>query len=91
MLDKQLKKSLCTKAQTLKPVVMIGGNGLTDNVLNEIDIALTAHELIKIRISAADRETRDLLIATICEKSHSELVQKIGHVISVYRKKTKNG
>ena len=42
------KKALKAKAHVLKPTVMIGQHGLTDAVIAEIDIALNAHELIKI-------------------------------------------
>ena len=44
------KKILRKKGCSLKPVVMVGKNGLTDAVLAEIDVSLTSHELIKIRI-----------------------------------------
>ena len=49
------KKALRTKAHSLKPSVMIGQNGLTDTVLAEIDNALNAHDLIKIRIRGVDK------------------------------------
>ena len=52
------KKALRKKAHSLKPVVMIGQHGLTDAVLAEVDIALNAHELIKIRIRGADKNKR---------------------------------
>ena len=47
------KKILRKKGYTLKPVVMVGKNGLTDAVLAEIDVSLTSHELIKILIRAS--------------------------------------
>lgn len=83
--DKQIR-NLRAQAHSLKPVVIVGGNGLTDNVLNEIEQAIDHHELIKIRISAGDKEDRDAMIAKICEKVRAELVQKIGHIIAIYRK-----
>ncbi len=52
------KKALRKKAYSLKPVVMIGQNGLTDAVLDEIDVYLYLHELIKIRIWAANKNDR---------------------------------
>ena len=46
-----IEKSITKKkAYLLKPVVIVGQNGLTDSVLDEIDVSLTSHELIKIRI-----------------------------------------
>ncbi len=89
MIDKELKKSLLVKSQALKPVVILGNNGLTDNVTHEINLALDTHELIKIRINASDREERDILIEAICKTSNAELIQKIGHVISIYRARPK--
>ena len=55
--QKQFLKGL---AHHLSPVVMLGGNGLTEGVLAEIDNALNHHELIKVKIAGADRETKHL-------------------------------
>jgi RNA-binding protein len=52
-------------AHSLKPVIIIGQHGLTPNVRNEIDQALTCHELIKLRVNAEDRLQRRQMIATI--------------------------
>jgi len=49
------KKELRKKAHALKPVVMIGQHGLTDAVLAEIDLALNAHELIKVRVRGSEK------------------------------------
>lgn len=87
ILDKDFKKQLVIRSQQLKPVVMLGNHGLTANVLKEIDAALEAHELIKIRISATNREERQALIYDILSHSHAQLVQTVGHVISIYRQK----
>ena len=83
--DKQIR-NLRAQAHSLKPVVIVGGNGLTDNVLNEIEQAVDHHELIKVRLNAGDKDDRDAMIAEICEKVRVEVVQKIGHIIAVYRK-----
>jgi RNA-binding protein len=83
-------RNLRAQAHALKPVVIVGGNGLTDNVLSEIEQAVEHHELIKIRLNAADKAERDAMIETICEKARSELVQRIGHIIAVYRKNHEN-
>lgn len=69
----------------MKPVVIIGGSGLTEGVLNELDQSLEHHELLKVRVNAGDREERDAMIANLCEASRSELVQRIGHVAILYR------
>lgn len=80
------KRQLRTLSHTLKPVVMIGTNGLTDNVCEEINNALTFHELIKVRVSAVDHERRDAMIAEFCARTKCELVQRIGHIATVFRR-----
>ena len=70
----------------LKPVVMIGQNGLTDNVQNEIKIALLHHELIKIRIPALGKDGKKQLAETICKKNQANLITAIGNVIVIYRR-----
>jgi RNA-binding protein len=77
------------KAHLLKPVVITGQNGVTPAVLNEIDLALEHHELIKVRVNAADREDRKTMIQQICTDSSAELIQAIGHVVTLYRKTPK--
>ena len=57
--QKQYLKGL---AHHLNPVVMLGGNGLTEGVLVEIDNALNHHELIKVKVAGADRDTKQLII-----------------------------
>ncbi|MDY4594158.1 MAG: ribosome assembly RNA-binding protein YhbY [[Pasteurella] aerogenes] len=80
--QKQFLKSL---AHHLNPVVMLGGNGLTEGVLAEIEIALNHHELIKVKIAGADRETKQLIIDAIVRETHAEAVQAIGHILVLYR------
>ena len=75
------------KAHHLKPVVLIGQHGLTDAVLNEIDVALTAHELIKIKIAGDDRDERQAFATSICESCDAQLIQVIGKTLVIYRQK----
>ncbi len=72
----------------LNPVVMIAERGLAPTVMNEIEIALAHHELIKVRVSAADREARDALVSEMLAATGAELVHKIGHVVSIWRRNT---
>jgi RNA-binding protein len=76
-------------AHSLNPVVMIGNNGLTDSVLKEIDMNLSAHELIKIKVMGDDRALRTQMLAEICEKSNAIAVHHIGKQLVVYRKSEK--
>lgn len=80
--QKQFLKSL---AHHLSPVVMLGGNGLTEGVLAEIENALTHHELIKVKVAGADRDTKKLIIEAIARETKAEVVQTIGHVVVLYR------
>lgn len=84
------QQDLKAKAHHLKPVVMIGDKGLTENVLAEIDIALTSHELIKVKINGADRDDRSAMANEIAEKSEACLVQVIGRTLILYRKNLDN-
>lgn len=70
----------------LNPVVMVAERGLAPSVMNEIELALNHHELIKVRISVADRAERDALVQALLAQSKAELVHKIGHVVSIYRR-----
>ncbi|MCK5396386.1 MAG: ribosome assembly RNA-binding protein YhbY [Gammaproteobacteria bacterium] len=84
-LSKKQIKFLRAKCHALKAVIMLGQKGLTEEVLNEIDLALSHHELVKIKLSVDDRDARKQMIAEICDKSHSQEVQSIGKTLSVYR------
>ena len=79
------KKVLQKKACSLKPVVMIGQHGLTNAVLAEVDIALNAHELIKIRIRGADKNKRTEQCAQIEHQLNAEVVHQIGGITVLYR------
>ena len=87
MLDNTLKKQLITRSHPLKPTVMIAGKGLTENVLTEIELALNAHELIKVKIIVSDRELKGGIIESICAATGAEKVMSIGHIVSLYRAK----
>jgi RNA-binding protein len=84
-LSKKQIKFLRAKCHDLKVVIMMGQKGLTEEVLSEIDLALNHHELVKIKLSADDRELRKQLIADICAKTQSQEVQSIGKTLSIYR------
>ncbi len=80
--QKQYLKGL---AHSLKPVVLMGSNGLTEAVMAEIEIALAHHELIKVRIAAEDRETKALIVEAILREANAEKVQVIGKILVLYR------
>ena len=86
-LTKSVIKRLSQTAHSLKPIIIIGQKGLTQEVQDETDNALSHHELIKICINAADKSARKDITDTICTNLNCTLIQSIGHVIVVYREK----
>ena len=68
-----------------KVIVIIGQHGLTDSVMHELEQALDVHELIKVRVNAADRDQRNQIIETIAQQTGSEIIQRIGHIAAFYR------
>lgn len=85
VLDSKTKRALRAKAHSLKPVVMIGDKGLTENVMGEVEAALVAHELIKVKIANGDRDARAKIIMDMCRDTKAHLVQGLGQVYTVYR------
>jgi len=69
----------------LKPVVIIGQKGLSDNLHAEIDGALDHHELIKMRIPGLEKAGKRELCLGICTRHNAQLIQSIGNVIVIYR------
>jgi len=84
-------RELRSKVHHLKPIVIIGNNGLTEPVIQEIDRALHDHELIKIRVHVKDKKDELTKITQeICTRTNSTLIQFIGHIIAIYRKNPQN-
>lgn len=79
------KRWLKKQVHHLKPVVTVGQHGITEPVLAEIEIALSHHELLKIKINAGDREDRDAAIGVIRERTQADLITRIGNVAAFYR------
>ena len=84
-LTNKQKQHLKGLAHSLKPVVLLGGNGLTEGVMAEIDSALAHHELIKVKIPAEDREEKNLIMDAIVRESGAVKVQTIGHILVLYK------
>jgi len=79
------KKRLRNVAHTLNPVVTVGGNGLSENVLLEVDRALEDHELIKVKFAVGDRDLKRQLIKELVEIVEAQLVQEIGNIAVLFR------
>jgi len=84
------KRYLRGLAHDLKPVVMVGAKGVGPSLLAELDQALELHELIKVRVSAEDRDQRDACTAALVEASGADLVARIGHVAVLFRRRRDN-
>ena len=85
-LTQNQKKYLRRLGHGLQPVVLVGQQGLTEAVAREMDAALSAHELLKVKARVGDRELRDEVLSGLAERTGSELVQTIGNVGLFYRK-----
>ena len=85
-LSESQKKFLRGLGHQLKPVIMVGDAGLTDSLLTEFCSTIEHHELIKVRVRAGDRATRDKFISELCQKGSAQLVTRIGNVALVYRR-----
>ena len=80
------KKQLRRLGHKINPVVTVATKGLSENVLAEINRALIDHELIKIKLSHSDRQSRAHTIEIIHKKCGAEVVQSVGHVLLVIKK-----
>lgn len=78
---------LKSRAHALDPVVNVGHGGVTDAVVTEIDRALTAHELIKVRAASHDRDGRTEVLQTILARTDATAVQTVGKVMVLWRPK----
>lgn len=84
-LSNKQKQYLKGLAHPLKPVVQLGGNGLTEGVLAEIENALSFHELIKVKVPTDDREEKEMIMSAIVGETKALKVQTIGHILVIYR------
>ncbi|AJD49719.1 hypothetical protein S7S_16535 [Isoalcanivorax pacificus W11-5] len=69
----------------LKPILIFGGNGLSESFLGELDARLEDHELIKVRVNAETRDDRATVVEALLKASRAELVQRIGNIALIYR------
>jgi RNA-binding protein len=79
------RKAHRAEAHHLHPVVMIGGDGLTTAVQREIDAALKAHGLIKVRVFSDDRIERENMLNTLAEVLNAAPIQHIGKLLVLWR------
>ncbi|MGB1701217.1 MAG: ribosome assembly RNA-binding protein YhbY [Nannocystaceae bacterium] len=79
------RKFLKKLAHPLQPVVQVGGEGISEGVVRAVDLALTDHELIKVRLGQAYEGPRKEAGAALAETTSSQLCQVIGRIVVLYR------
>ncbi|CAD6547272.1 hypothetical protein LMG27952_04546 [Paraburkholderia hiiakae] len=84
-LSAEQRSELRSQAHALKPVVLIGAEGLTDAVLKEIKVHLAAHQLIKVRVFGDEREERLAVYEEICDRLSAAPIQHIGKLLVIYK------
>ncbi len=89
MLKKNQKQYLKGLANTLKPTIIIGKNGLTDNVIVSVAEGLAAHELVKISVLSSSLAKPEQMAVEIASETNSEIISQLGRKIVLYKKNTK--
>lgn len=79
------RRALAAAAHALRPVVMIGEAGLSQNVMHELDLGLKSHQLIKVKVLTGEREMRNGLLDEICQRLAAAPIQHIGKILVIYR------
>jgi RNA-binding protein len=80
------QRYLRSLAHDLHPVILLGAKGATEAVVKELDLALSHHELVKVKLSGGDKEDRAAQINTLIEGTGAESVQQIGHIVVLFRR-----
>lgn len=85
-MNTSFRQELKARAHHLKPVILLGSKGLTQAVVDETNLALTAHELIKVKMQGIEKPDRQLIANDLCDQLQAELVQLIGNIAIIWRK-----
>jgi RNA-binding protein len=80
------RRYLRSLAHDLSPVILLGAKGATDAVLKELDLALSHHELVKVKLSGGDKDERQEQIDFLSQGTRAESVQQIGHIVVLFRR-----
>jgi RNA-binding protein len=80
------RRYLRSLAHDLHSVILLGAKGATDAVVKELDLALTHHELVKVKLSGGDKDERQAQIDTLIDGTGAENVQQIGHTVVLFRR-----
>ena len=88
-LNAQDRKRLKAIGHHLNAILIFGDKGLSQGFVDELNLRLEDHELIKVRVNAESREDRHAIVAALCEAGECELVQLIGKIALLYRPASK--
>jgi len=83
-LSQTQRQFLRKTAHNLKPIVHIGKNGLSDSLFSSTEIALDAHELIKVKFNDLKDQKREIA-QELAAHMHAELIYVIGNTAILYR------
>jgi RNA-binding protein len=86
MLKKKQKQYLKGLANPLKPAVIIGKDGLTENIIGSIDEYLTSHELLKISILKSCEQEIEEIVLDVLANTNSELISQLGRKMVIFRR-----
>ncbi|MCC1497066.1 ribosome assembly RNA-binding protein YhbY [Alcanivorax sp. 1008] len=84
-LSPQDRKRLKAIGHHLNAILILGDKGLSESFIEELNLRLEDHELIKVRVNAESREDRHGIVTALCEAGECELVQLIGKIAILYR------
>lgn len=84
-LSPQDRKRLKAIGHHLNAILIFGDKGLSENFVEELNLRLEDHELIKVRVNAESREDRRAIVDAMCKAGECELVQLIGKIALLYR------
>ena len=84
-LDNATMKRLKGIGHGLKPIVMIGNNGITPAITEEINRALNDHELIKVKLPAGNKQERDVVCTELAKGANASLIHTIGRMALLLR------
>lgn len=86
MINNKQKAYLKGLANELRPLFQVGKDGVTENLINTLDDALVAHELLKLKVLKTCPQSVNEVAIELARESHSEIVQHMGRIITFYRK-----
>jgi RNA-binding protein len=89
-LTSKQRQYLRALAHPLKPLVQVGAKGFGDGLFAQVGEQLAAHELIKVRFNTESPVKPAEVAAELAQRTSSELVQRIGRVVVLYRRRAKN-